>query len=72
MDIEEEDVRDYAVLAAASLAFVVVVGVVGLQYGEVVDGGMALSATGAQVLVAVIVAFVLLLGVVGMAIGRQE
>lgn len=71
MDIEEEDVRDYAVLAAASLVFVVVVGVVGLRYGEVVDGGMALSSTGAQVLVGVIVGFVLLLGVVGMAIGRR-
>ena len=71
MDIEEEDVRDYAVLAAASLVFVVVVGVVGLQYGEVAGGGMALSPAGAQVLVGVIVVFVLLLGVVGMAVGRE-
>jgi hypothetical protein len=72
MDIEPEDVRDYALLAVASLLFVVVLGVVGLQFGETAEGGIALSPTGAQVLVGVIVAFVLVLGAAGIAVGRRR
>jgi len=72
MDIEPEDVRDYVLLAAASLLFVVVLGVIGLQFGEVVDGAMTLSPTGAQVLVGAIVGFVLVLGAAGMAVGRRR